>query len=386
MLTHKRITIMLLLFLFIGLLAAPVLLSRRGTVRAPELVALASATEGFARAAPGYVLQFPSDEGPHTDFQSEWWYYTGNLTTADGRHFGYELTFFRRALEPSAARLPRLSAWATDQVYMAHFALTNVGDRRFSAVERFARGAAGLAGAQANPYRVWLEDWSIEEVSPGVRKLHAAQGDLALDLTLDNTGRPVLHGARGYSQKGPDAGNASFYYSYTRIATRGTVQVGAATYAVSGQSWMDHEWSTSALAANEVGWDWFALQLDDGSDIMLYRIREAGGSVDPFSSGTYVAPDGSSQLLARDDVVIISDSTWKSPHSQAVYPARWTVNIPSLGLAVTVEPYLSDQELNVSYVYWEGAVRLTGTHGGRAVRGNGYVEMTGYAASGLSRF
>ena len=269
---------------------------------------------------------------------------------------------------------------------MAHFALTDVSARRFSAVERLTRGAAGLAGAQADPYHVWLENWSVEEASPDMRRLRASLDDITLELTLGASGAPVLHGDGGYSQKGPDPGNASYYYSRIAMPTSGAVKVGATTYAVSGQSWMDHEWSTSALSADEVGWDWFALRLDDGSAIMLYRIRNADGSVGPFSSGTYVSPGGRTQHIARDDAIITSDRTWTSPHSRAVYPARWTVKIPALGLEMEIEPYLADQELNVSYVYWEGAVRLTGVQDGRAVRGDGYVELTGYAASGLSRF
>jgi predicted secreted hydrolase len=185
----------------------------RERARPPQLVALAAAANGFARAAPGHSLAFPADYGPHNDFQTEWWYYTGNLDSADGRRFGYQLTFFRRAMTPADMRQPRASAWAADQVYMAHFAVANVGDRRFLAFERFARGAAGLAGAQASPYRVWLEDWSVEETAPGVRRLRAAQGDLVLDLVLTARKEPTLQGDRGYSQKGPEPGNASYYYS-----------------------------------------------------------------------------------------------------------------------------------------------------------------------------
>jgi predicted secreted hydrolase len=320
------------------------------------------------------------------DYQTEWWYYTGNLVAGGGQRFGYQLTFFRRALAPPTLRTERESAWATDQVYMAHFALTDVDGRSHRAFERFARGAAGLAGAQAAPYQVWLEDWRVEEEAPGVTRMRAAQEGLALDLTLVDRKDPILHGNRGYSPKGPQPGNASYYYSLTRLETSGTVQVGDASYQVSGLSWMDHEWSTSGLAADQVGWDWFSVQLDDGSELMVFQLRKADGSIDPFSSGTYVAADGSTRPLARDAFEIRVEDTWRSPHTGAIYPARWTVAVPAVDLVLEIEPYLADQEMNVSYSYWEGAVQVEGERAGQVIRGNGYVEMTGYAGSMQGQF
>ena len=346
-----------------------------------QLVAIGDETTGFARAEGPRPLQFPADHGPHPDYQTEWGYYTGNLENSDGRHFGYQLTFFQRALVPPAQRQDRPSNWATDQVYMAHFALTDVAGRRHQAFERFARGAAGLASAQAAPYRVWLEDWSVEEVEPNVVHLRAAQEDLALDLLLMDSKGPVLQGDGGYSQKGPEPGNASYYYSQTRLETWGTVQVGDTLYQVDGLSWMDHEFSTSALGPDQVGWDWFALQLDDDSELMVFQIRKADGSVDPFSSGTLIAPDGSTRHLSHDDFEIGVSATWRSPRSGATYPARWTVEVPAADLTLQIEPYLADQELNVSYTYWEGAVRISGEQAASAISGSGYVEMTGYADS-----
>jgi predicted secreted hydrolase len=351
-----------------------------------RLVVQAEEATGFARAEGPRVLTFPADHGPHPDFQTEWWYYTGNLETPEGRHFGYQLTFFRRALVPPGQREARPSNWATDQVYMAHFALTDVGGRRYRAFERFARGAAGLAGAQGAPYRVWLEAWQVEAIEPGVFRLQAAQEDLAVDLRLVDRKGPVLQGDRGYSRKGPQPGNASYYYSLTRLETTGTVRVGGAVYAVRGWSWMDHEFSTSALGPDQVGWDWFALQLNDGSELMVYQLRRVDGSVDPLSEGIFVAPDGNTRRLAHDDFEIRVHATWRSPRSGATYPARWTVEVPSLGLRLEIEPWLADQELDVSIVYWEGAVRVTGARAGDAVRGNGYVEMTGYAGSMQGQF
>jgi predicted secreted hydrolase len=331
-------------------------------------------------------LEFPADHGPHLDYQTEWWYYTGNLVAGEGQRFGYQLTFFRRALAPPAQRSERRSAWAADQVYMAHFALTDAAGRRYQAFERFARGAAGLAGAQAGPYYVWLENWWVEEVEPGVTRMRAAQEGLALDLVLVDRKGPILQGDRGYSAKGPQPGNASYYYSLTRLETSGTVQVGDTSYQVSGLSWMDHEWSTSGLARDQVGWDWFSIQADDGSELMVFQLRKEDDSIDPFSSGTFIAPDGSTRHLNRDAFEIRVEETWRSPHTAAIYPARWTVSVPAVDLTLEIEPHLADQELTVSYAYWEGAVRVEGERAGQPVRGNGYVEMTGYAGSMQGQF
>jgi len=369
------------------LLVLPIILARRETPKVrSQLVTAASESTGFARAEGPRPLVFPADHGPHDDFQTEWWYYTGNVQTPDGRHFGYQLTFFRRALVPPAERQARLSDWATDQVYMAHFALTDVAGKRFQSFERFERGAAGLAGAQASPFDVWLDDWSVEQVEPNVYRLRASQGDLALDLQLQDRKGPVLQGDQGYSQKGPDPGNASYYYSLTRLETSSTMRVGDASYQVNGFSWMDHEWSTSYLTSNQVGWDWFALQLGDGSELMMFQIRKADGSVDPFASGTLIAPDGTTRRLSRDDFQITVGATWRSPRSGATYPAAWTIKVPSAGLTLDITPYLADQELNVSFTYWEGAVQISGAHAGRAVSGSGYIEMTGYAGSMAGQF
>jgi predicted secreted hydrolase len=378
-----------LLTLLVGI---PVLLSQREEPQVQaRLVALADEASdhgplGYLRAEGPLPLDFPADHGPHLDYQTEWWYYTGNLVASDGQRFGYQLTFFRRALAPPALRTDRASAWGADQVYMAHFALTDVANQRYQAFERFARGAAGLAGAQASPYHVWLEDWQVEEVEPGVTHMRAAQKDLALDLLLSDRKGPILQGNSGYSPKGPQPGNASYYYSLTRLETSGTVQVGGASYAVSGLSWMDHEWSTSGLAADQVGWDWFSVQMDDGSELMVFQLRKEDGSMDPFSSGTLIAKDGSARHLDRDEFEIRVDDTWRSPHSGATYPARWTIVVPAGNLVLEIEPLLVDQELAVSYTYWEGAVRVEGQRAGRAVQGYGYVELTGYAGSMQGQF
>lgn len=379
------LTIGLLVLVLTG--GAPSLLGRRapGQVRA-RVAAMAGGQEGYARATGPVPIEFPRDHGPHPDYQTEWWYYTGNLDTAEGRHFGYQLTFFRRALVPPSGRQGRASAWGTGQAYMAHFALADVDGRRFRSFERLGRGAAGLAGASAAPYQVWLDEWSVQEQGPGTVRLRTAQDGLALDLVLADAKGPVLHGEQGYSQKGPDPGSASYYYSQTRLETSGRVQVGGDWLAVTGLSWMDHEWSTSSLSAGQVGWDWFSIQMDDGSELMVFQLRREDGGIDPFSSGTLVLPDGSTRPLGEDEFRIEAQDTWTSPETGAAYPAGWSVSVPAQGLELEIAPYLANQELSVSYAYWEGAVRVRGTRQGRPVAGSGYVELTGYAGSMAGQF
>lgn len=330
---------------------------------------------GYERAFTPRPFEFPRDHGAHPDFRSEWWYFTGNLEGAFGRRFGYQWVIFRQSLAPHAEC--RESAWATHQAYMAHFALTDIANGRFHAHERFARGAAGLAGADAEPLRVWLEDWSVEEEPGGRWRLRAGADDVRIDLVLAPSKPPVPNGERGLSRKSTTAGNASYYYSIPRLHTAGTVHIGEQPYTVNGFSWLDREWGTSALAADQQGWDWFALQLSDGSDLMLYRLRRTDGSVDPFSSGTYIAPDGESSSLSASAFELEVLDHWTSPRGPR-YPSRWRLRVPAQGIALEIHPVLADQELDLSVRYWEGAVDVTGNRGGEPVRGRGYVELVGY--------
>jgi len=346
-----------------------------------NLIGSAERSVGFQRAEAGQALEFPEDFGPHPDFQTEWWYYTGNLVTESGRRFGYQLTFFRRALVPQQAKVERLSSWAADQVYMAHFALSDISGGEHYSAERFSRGSIGLAGAAVEPYEVWLEDWRVHEQAPGVYALSAKQDGYVLDLILRDEKGPVFHGDLGYSQKGSDPRNASFYYSQTRLASSGEIKLMDETYVVAGLSWKDHEYSTSALTTGQVGWDWFSIQLDDGFDLMVFQIRRADGSIDPYSSGTFVAPDGKTHPLGVNDFEIRVNETWRSPDTGAVYPAEWTILVPDYELELLVVPLIADQELHVSYIYWEGAVGVQGQREGNPVAGDGYVELTGYAES-----
>jgi predicted secreted hydrolase len=334
---------------------------------------------GFARAMGPRLFSFPADHGPHADFRSEWWYFTGNLATAGGRHFGFQLTFFRVALSPDA--IPRESAWATNQAWMAHFTLTDTEGGRFHAAERLARGALGLAGAEASPFRVWVDDWQAAgraQADAFPLRLRASDGDVAVELELSATTPRVLQGQQGWDRKGPEPGNASHYYSYTRLAARGTVRTPEARFEVDGTAWMDREWSTSALGADLEGWDWLSLQLSDGRDLMLYRLRRKDGGAGAFSKGALVQPDGSRIALAVHEFALEPRRWWTSPTTGVRYPVAWSVEIPSQVLSLDVEPRIDDQELDLSVRYWEGAVRATGSDNGRAIRAQGYLELAGY--------
>ena len=335
---------------------------------------------GFARADHQRRFRFPHDYGPHPRFRSEWWYFTGNLHTPAGRRFGYELTVFRIALAPRAPL--RKSDWGTNQVYMAHFAITDAQGRRFHYFQRFARGAIGLAGARAAPFRVWLGDWSVQAARGAAPpwRLNASTTKVQLQLQLTPEKPVVLQGDHGLSQKSAAPGNASYYYSVTRIASRGRLRLDGHDYAVQGLSWLDREWSTSALGPNQVGWDWFALQLDDGRDLMFYRLRDRNGRTDPHSTGVLVDRRGHSKPLRVGDVHLQVLDTWTSPRG-GTYPSGWRLQVPAERLSLTIRPLLPDQELDVSVRYWEGAVQVRGKRDGHAIAGAGYVELTGYAGS-----
>ena len=336
-------------------------------------------SEGFERALGPRPFEFPRDHGSHGRFRTEWWYFTGHLMTPARRRFGFQLTFFRFALAPSTT--PRPSRWAGRDVYMAHFAVTDVETGGFHAFERFARGAVGLAGARATPFRVWVEGWEAASAGGAFLplRLRAARGAVALDVEL-RPGKPwVAQGDRGFSVKGGRPGNASYYYSFTRLPAAGSLRVDGVEHRVSGNAWLDREWSTSALGPGQVGWDWFAFHLDDGRDFMYYRLRRRDGAADPASAGVLVDGSGGVRRIAADDVDLEVLDMWTSPTGDAAYPARWSLRAPALGLAFEVEPLAADQEHRGRFRYWEGAVRVQGAAGGSPVSGSGYVELVGYA-------
>jgi predicted secreted hydrolase len=339
---------------------------------------LSSDNSHFARALEPRPFSFPADHGAHPAYRTEWWYFTGNLKNPDNRMFGYELTFFRFAL--NAETPVSKSAWRSNQLYMAHLTVTDVKAERFYTDERFSRAGNDLAGASSKKYQVWLYDWSASTKGDAdfPLRLRAKSDEFAIDLVLRTQKNAVLQGNQGLSQKSAEPGNASYYYSYTRLATEGAISIAGNTFPVTGESWMDREWSTSALSPEQKGWDWFALQLSDNSELMFYQLRRKDGRQDRHSSGSVILSDSSKIPLNSREVTIKMLNSWKSPHSGVTYPSRWRVAVPSQHLELDVIPLINDQELNVSYRYWEGAVRVNGTRNGKPVSGYGYVELTGY--------
>ncbi|MGE0643835.1 MAG: lipocalin-like domain-containing protein [Nitrospira sp.] len=337
----------------------------------------------FQSATAGYRYEFPKDHGSHPSYRTEWWYYTGHLHTKDGRSFGYELTFFRRGVPPDQVKtLP--SKWSMHHIYLAHFAVTDITGKQFHFSEKMSREGLGKAGADESQLRVWIDDWRAEATtdSVGAHTLAARDETHALALRLIPAKPPVTHGAAGISQKGKDVGQASHYYSFTRLETTGNLTIDGQSFEVTGTSWMDHEFGSSELGADQVGWDWFSIQLEDHTELMLYRMRLKDGSSDLASSGTAISSDGRTRHLEVTDFQIESTATWTSPESKATYPSRWRLTFPSLDLVLDVIPWLADQELRTSrstrVSYWEGAVAVTGTKQGKPIKGQGYVELTGY--------
>jgi len=346
------------------------------TLQVSSLLGEAGAS-GLRVADPSYRLAFPRDHAAHPDYRSEWWYFTGNLESPDGRRFGFQFTIFRFAL--GGATVERASRWATRQVWMGHLAVTDVAGRRFFRTERFARGGPmELAGSIAEPFRTWIGDWRM--ASPDTHflplDLSAEADDFGLALRLLPGRGPVLQGDEGFSRKGPGPGNASYYYSYPRLPVSGELTIAGEAVPVTGDAWLDREWGTSALGPDVRGWDWFALQLDDGSELMYYRLRRDDGSTDRLSAGTLTAP--TPQVVDATDVALTPGRIWTSPATGARYPVSWEIAIPSEDLHLGVEAVFDAQEMDLSVDYWEGAIRVSGTRGGAPVAGRGYLEMTGY--------
>lgn len=336
----------------------------------------------FAKAVEPRAFEFPADHGSHAEYRTEWWYFTGNLQSGDGAMFGFELTFFRVGLKAAEVSGRPGSPWRTDQVWMAHFALTDVANGRFLAYERMARDALDISGARQDPLRVWVKGWSAErsESGPGERwRLSAKNGGTGAELTLATVEAPVLNGDAGLERKGSEPGNASYYYSLPRMSVSGSVTVDGHPITVTGSAWMDREWSTSALSDETVGWDWFGLRLSDGGSLMFYRLRRRDGTADAFSSGTLISGGGARTHITRDEVELTPLQNWTSPIRGTTYPVAWRVRVPAASLDVQLRPYLENQELDLSVRYWEGAVRGTGTGaGGSPIAVEGYLELAGY--------
>lgn len=368
------------------------------TVNIAEALSSDAGDDCYEKATQPGIINFPDDLGAHKSFKTEWWYYTGNLKTPKGRHFGFQLTFFRQALDckKSLENLPveagetpeRRSAWRTRQLYFAHFAVTDTQNRRFYSAQRMNRGSLGIAGVQNLPFKAWIDDWQAVQIGSDAGTLHLTARARAekmpqtptfsIDLTLTRQKPVILQGDRGLSRKGPGLSDASHYYSYPGMSAQGVVTVAGATDQAVGYAWFDHEWSTSALGSDVAGWDWFALRLnegpDAGTDLMVCQVRRRDGTPNGYGFGAVSYPDGSYDILSQSDFTIAAQGTWASPDTGRTYPAQWGIRLKSLGISLQVTPVLAAQEHSGMFPYYEGAVRIQTASGA----GLGYVELTGY--------
>lgn len=350
-----------------------------GTVSVTEV--MSGDTGEFAKALEIREFVFPDDHGAHDEYEIEWWYFTGNVSDGKGNHFGYQFTIFRNAL--SRDSLKKDAGMAANQLYFAHFALTDVKNGKFYYSDRYARGAMGLAGAESMPLKVHVENWSITSdyssgdfEMPDFRVQAVAEG-YSIDLLLKPSKNLIKHGENGLSQKSKVPGNASYYYSFTRLAATGEIMLGDRRFYVEGLSWFDREWSTSALDSSQAGWDWFSLQLDNGYDLMYFMLRNNDGTFN-FGKGTLVTPDGKGIYLSPDDVRLEVQRNWTT-NDGVSYPSAWSLNSEKHGLDLKIETRVPEQELRLIVRYYEGSVKVSGMHFGQKISGLGYVEMTGYA-------
>ncbi len=345
------------------LLAAALFLPSQPLVHAGE----------YRDVGPGDRVVLPRDYFFREGYRVQWWYFTGHLVDGSGREFGYELTFFVVGVQTRHFQ----SKFGLRRIHISHFALSDIAGRRFLYSDRTDSGAFGFAGADTEHLRVWVGADSLAG-SPHSMRLQAAGEGQRIDLTLTPSKPPVRNGEEGYARKSEGSPlNASLYFSVTRLTTRGQIQVDDQIFHVTGQSWFDREISSSDLEERQVGWDWFALQLEDGRDLMLYVLRNRDGSIDSYSSGTLVGVDGGARHLAANAFLVKPLRHYTSRKTGARYPAAWEIFVPSEKLRLVVTPLLEDQEFLAPYstwnYYWEGACRVTGSAAGRA-----YVEMTGY--------
>jgi predicted secreted hydrolase len=333
-------------------------------------------------AEPGWKYEFPRDHHVHREFKTEWWYFTGNLFDEDGNRFGYELTFFRHGIRPAGDRDPNASRFIVDDLKFAHFAITDVGGQQFRFEQKTSRGAFGEAGFEDGKRLAWIDHWTLAANDDGVFDLAASSEAGTLRLHLVPKKPPVIHGEDGVSVKTADGSSASHYYSLPRMETTGEMVVHGHTLRVHGESWFDHEWSSSQLGKGQVGWDWLCLQWEDGAELMLYRMRLENEGVDPGSSGTWIAPDGRTTHLGGSNFRMTPIAFWKSEASGAQYPIGWRIVLPAQHAEFTIKAALDNQELKLDPItYWEGAIDGNGNRDGKAMKGRGYLELTGYAGT-----
>jgi predicted secreted hydrolase len=354
----------------------------RLAVLAAAFLLLSPLAAQYRTAVPGYRFEFPRDYFDHPDFQTEWWYYTGNLKSANGHHLGFELTFFRQAVSRDPAHT---ATWDVRDIYLTHLALSDLDGQKFYHSERINRAGPGIAGVSASTARIWNGNWQIQWQGSD-QNLQAIEKQFQLHLALHPEKPPVLHGENGISQKSEGAGHASYYFSLTRLTANGQLELNGETLEVSGIAWMDHEFFTHQLDQDQIGWDWLSLQLEDKTELMLFRLRRKDGSLDPFSAGTYIDERGKSTHLRSADFGLQPlDQHWTSPATHATYPIAWKISIPKLETELEANTPLASQELTgktkIAPSYWEGAITLRGHRGKTPLSGVGYLEMTGYERS-----
>jgi predicted secreted hydrolase len=348
---------------------------------------------GYAMAAEGYAVvdgpcqfEFPRDHGPHENHRTEWWYYTGNLEDEDGRAFGFQFTIFRSRLEAPGLHAPpeKPSPWRSEQIYIVHAAVTDITGEAFYHAEETARGSAGLAGAlvDSTGAQVFIGN-AQAHIQEDRHSLKVAFKDFSYDLNLKPQKPIIAHGDGGYSLKGIKPQSASCYYSITRFAVQGEIRIKGRRHKVRGQAWWDREYASEILEEDVAGWDWFALQLSDGSDFKCFFMRKKEGGFSTASSGTFVDANGEVLLLKHSDMSVEDLGFWESAANGARYPILRRLRVPKLGLDLLVRSRLEDQEMrnteDTGIAYYEGSVSVEGTRGKRSVTGLGYLEMTGYA-------
>ncbi|MDT7602514.1 MAG: hypothetical protein QOF61_511 [Acidobacteriota bacterium] len=331
-------------------------------------------------------VELPRDLYAHRNAQTEWWYYTGHMETERGRRFGFELVFFKRRTDLDRFGVVPLRLIA-NPLYLAHFALTDESRQRFRYAHRkSANGAFDVAAAASERrYFLRLGDWTVRE-SDGLHLLRATLGDdLIFEATLKPAKPPALNGREGRGVSFKDAGEASRYFSYTRMTAEGSITWHGATERFDGAAWMDREFGTWRTTENQKGWDWFSIQLSTGAELMVYHLRDSKHRPSPFSSGTFVDRDGKATHLAREDFQLEATAHWKSPRTEATYPSGWRLRVPRFAVDVSITPIIKDQELDTRgttmIVYWEGACAVQGAHGDAETQGRAYVELVGYDRS-----
>jgi predicted secreted hydrolase len=355
-------------------------LESRAVTKTNPLIEIMSASDnsGFARADKKIKFEFPKDHFAHKDFKSEWWYFTGNLQDQEGRNFGYQFTIFRSSTRPNDLSIDQShdSSWQGNQIYMGHLAISDIDNKKFYSFELLDREAIGLAGITEQPFKVWVNNWSMSSIAEEVfpLKLEAMEAGVGIDLRVTPLKDIVLQGDDGLSQKSSELGNASYYYSITRLQTEGRIKILDNEFIVQGQSWMDREWSTSALSAEQEGWDWFSLQLSNDTELMYYQLRNNDGSLSETSRASFVNKDSKKINLSKDDVQLEVLEYWQ--YKESKYPIKWSMKISCLNLDLIIEPMMKNQLHDFFIPYWEGAVRVRSNDG--SLIGKGYVELTGY--------